>query len=67
MAKQPEMSKETFLEMARQLDLPGPEERLDALYEDVQTLLQRIGGIHDVDTAGVEASPISPRFDGGAA
>jgi hypothetical protein len=57
------MSKDTFTEMARTLELTGDGPRMDALFTDVQAALERAAAVHDVDTAGVEPSPVHPWLD----
>ena len=54
------LSREEFDQRVLELGLPGNAERMDALYEDVQAVLQRVAALRDVDTTGVEPSGISP-------
>lgn len=64
MAEQPEpLSKQAFLDLAAQLGLPGDEARMDELYAEVNILLLRASTVYDVDTTGIEPSPINPQFD----
>ena len=66
MASQPpEISKQTFLDLAAQAGIEGDDERLEALYQDVKVTLSRTAALFDVDTTGVEPSPINPQFEAG--
>jgi hypothetical protein len=58
-----ELSKEAFLDMAASAGLEGDDDRIERLYVDVTRALQRAGAVYDVDTAGVEPSPVDPQFD----
>lgn len=61
----PEMSKDAFLALVKDLELPGNEQRLEALYEEVLVTLRRAAVLHETDTSGVEPSSVSPWTDGG--
>lgn len=64
MAEQTEpLSKRAFLDLAAQMGLPGDEVRMDELYAEVKALMARASAVYDVDTTGIEPSPINPQFD----
>ena len=57
------LSKQAFLDLVAQVGLPGDEARMDELYAEVNILLLRASTVYDVDTTGIEPSPINPQFD----
>ena len=61
--QRPEMSRETFLDMAARLGLEGDAERMEALFEETKRSLARAAGVFEIDTTGVVPSPINPQFD----
>ena len=53
MAKDKELSQETFMAMAAQVGLTASQEHLEVLYREVRALLFRMAPIDDVDVSEI--------------